>query len=68
MNASLKPAGGKTGILQEFYINTMATDDLVPCVARAPATMVLSVQDKRVLAFHEEGFRLPARHIKFEQR
>ena len=28
MNASLKPAGDKTGILQVFYINTMATDDL----------------------------------------
>ena len=34
----------------------MAADDLVPCVARTSAAMVMSMQYSRVPAFHEEKF------------
>ena len=34
----------------------MAADALAPCVAKSPAAMVLTMWDKRVLVFHEEGF------------
>ena len=44
----------------------MATDALAPCVTRPPAAMVLTILDKPVIAFHEEGFQLtePPKHVK----
>ena len=44
----------------EFYVNIRAPDILVSCVAMSSATTILTVQDKKVFAFHEEGFQLPA--------
>ena len=38
----------------------MTADSLAPCVTRPSAAMVLSVQDKCVLVFHEEGFQIHA--------
>ena len=46
----------KTG---ENLVNTIAADGLAPWVARPSAAMVLNMQDKQVLVFHEEGFQLP---------
>ena len=37
----------------------MAADALAPGVARPSATLVLIMQNKQVLASHEEGFQLP---------
>ena len=37
----------------------MAADALASYVARASVTMVLTVQDKLVPVYHEEGFQLP---------
>ena len=34
----------------------MTADDLAPWVARSSATMVLTLPDKQILVFHEEGF------------
>ena len=36
----------------------MAADALVPYVTRTPAAMVLTMQDKQVIAFYD-GFYLP---------
>ena len=37
----------------------MAADAPAPCIARSSADMVLiTMYDKQVLAFHEEGFQL----------
>ena len=41
-------------------VNTMTADALAPCIARASTTMVSTMEDKRVLVFHEEAFQLPA--------
>ena len=38
----------------------MATEAVAPRVARVSAAIVLSIQNKRVLVFQEELFRLPA--------
>ena len=44
-------------MIQENYINTMAADDLAPCVARTSAAMVLIIQyTKNVLEFHDGGW------------
>ena len=40
--------------------NTVAADDLAPGVPRLSVTMLLTMQDKGVLVFHEEGFQIPA--------
>ena len=37
----------------------MTADALAPRVARASAAMVLTMEDKQILVFHEEGFQLP---------
>ena len=38
----------------------MAADALEPSVAGASAIMVLTVQDREVPVFHEEGLQIPA--------
>ena len=43
----------------EKVFNTMAADDLAPCVARSSAAMVLTKQDKQVLIYHKDTFQLP---------
>ena len=37
----------------------MTADAMAPCVARASAVMMLTLQDKRTLVFNEEGFQMP---------
>ena len=37
--------GAETGIFWDDYINTMAADDLAPCVARSWAVMILTMLD-----------------------
>ena len=37
----------------------MAADALTPCVARPSTAMLLTMHDKQVLGFHEEGFQQP---------
>ena len=39
--------------------STLAADAPAPCIARWSATMVLAMQDKQTLVFHEEEFQLP---------
>ena len=51
-----QPFSGKAGI---FQIDASATDALAPRVVRSSATMVLTTQDKQVIAFNEEGFLWP---------
>ena len=41
-------------------INNMAADALVPCVERSLADILLTVDDKQFLVFHEEVFQQPA--------
>ena len=48
--------GAENGIFRYRYVNTMIADDLAPCVARSSATIVLTLQDERVLIFHEVKF------------
>ena len=48
----------KTGMFQDDFVNTMAADALVTCVARSSAAMVLNMEDKWVLVLYEEGFQL----------
>ena len=47
-------------------VNTIAADGLAPWVARPSAAMVLNMQDKQVLVFHEEGFQLPVSSLWWE--
>ena len=47
------------GIFRENYVDTMAADGLAPCVAKSSEPRELTVQDKRFLIFHEEGFQRP---------
>ena len=49
----------ETRILKENYVNTMVAGAVAPCIARSSATMILNMQDKRVLVFHVEGYQLP---------
>ena len=37
----------------------MTADALSPRIARASAAMVLSMEDKQILVFHEKWFQLP---------
>ena len=37
----------------------MAADVLAPCVARTSKNIVLIMQDKQVLIFHDAGFKAP---------
>ena len=46
-------------------IPSMAADAPAPCVTRASATIVLTMQDKRVLVFYKEKFQLPAPYQQF---
>ena len=52
------PCGGKTGVIQDNYVNIIATNDLVTNVTRSSVAMVLTTQDKPILVFHGEGFQL----------
>ena len=54
----VNPYRAATGIFREIWVNTMAADVLPPCVARTSATMVLTLQDTRILVFHEHGFQI----------
>ena len=38
----------------------MAADALAPRVMRTSAAILLTIQNKKVLGFHEEGFEVPA--------
>ena len=60
-------SGAETGIFQDHEVNTMAADALAPWVARTSATTVLTVQDKWLLALHEEGFQLPVPSCYWER-
>ena len=55
----INPFSAETGILQDKWVDTMAADALAPCVARASASMVLTMQDKQLLVFHKERFQRP---------
>ena len=52
---ALNPSGAETRI---WWVNIMADDDLAPYVARSSAAMILTMQVKQVLVFHEERFQL----------
>ena len=52
-------SGAETGLLQDNKVITVAADALAPCTVRTSANMVLTIQDKWIFAFHEEGFQLP---------
>ena len=42
----VKHSGAETGIFEKNLVNTMTADALAPCVARASAAMVLTMQKK----------------------
>ena len=52
--SDFNPSGARTGIFHGNWVNTMAADDLAPCVTRSSVTIVLIMQDKQVLVLHEE--------------
>ena len=56
---NVNPSATETYIFRKSAVNTMATDASAPCVARTWAAMVLTIQDKLVLSFHEEDFQPP---------
>ena len=37
----------------------MAADALALCVTMLSSTMILTMQDKLIIVFHKEGFKLP---------
>ena len=49
-----QPSSAEIGIFRDTYINTIAADASAPYVARPSATMILTLQDKPTLGFHEE--------------
>ena len=55
----LNSTGAETGLFCDNKVNIMAADALTPCIIRTSAAIVLTVQDKQNLVFHEEGFQLP---------
>ena len=55
-NKTLNPADAQNRLLCVNKVNTMATDTLPPYIARSSAAIVLTMWDKQVLVFHEEGF------------
>ena len=59
LNSSFKETVLKLDQLQENNSNTMDTDALALCVARLSGTKVLTIQNKCLFAFHEEGFQIP---------
>ena len=36
----VNPVGNDTGIIQQNWVNTMAADDLAPCVTRSSIAML----------------------------
>ena len=52
------PSAAETRIFQDNLVITMTADGPAPCVAGSSAAMLLTMQDKEVLVFHEEGFQL----------
>ena len=42
-----------------FWDNTSMVNAMTHCIATSPITMLLIMQDKRVIAFHKLGFQLP---------
>ena len=48
----------ETRIFQDNQVNTMADDALAPCVPKTSAVMVLALQIKQVIFFHEQRFQL----------
>ena len=48
----------ETGVIHDTCVNTMAADALA--TQEASAAVVLTVQDKGVLVFQEDGFQPPA--------
>ena len=55
----LNPSGAETRILWDSWVNVMATDALAPWISRSSPTMLLTMQDKRVLVFNKNFFQLP---------
>ena len=53
------PNPTETEIFRQKQPNTIAIDNVAPCVAMASAASVLPLQDEVVLVLIEEGFRLP---------
>ena len=47
-------------IILEEQDRDMAVDVLISCVTRSSTTVPLSMQDKRILVFHDEEFKLRA--------
>ena len=59
----INPSGAENWIYQKNQVNTMAVDDLAPCIARSSASMVLTMQEKLVLIFYGEGFPLTVKSL-----
>ena len=55
----LNLSGAETRIFQDELVKTFAAYALAPHVARPSTAMVLTMQHKQVLFFHEEIFQLP---------
>ena len=54
-------------ILGKNKVNTMAANGMAPCVARASATLVLTMWDKQVLIFISVDDRKCEYHFPFPQ-
>ena len=48
----------KTGIFRQILVIIVAADALAPCVARSTATMIMNIQDARIIVFHEKGSQI----------
>ena len=53
---SLSPSGAETSIIQANWIITKAADALAPCVTKASAAMILTMNDKQILVFSKKCF------------
>ena len=56
----VNPSGAAMLIFQHNLVSTVAPDALAPGVTKSPATLVLTLQNKLVLVFHDEVFQLPS--------
>ena len=49
----------QTGTNRDNCINTIIVDDLAPCIAKVSTIMILIMMFKRVLVFHDDGYKPP---------
>ena len=49
----------QTGTNRDNCINTITVDDLAPWIAKVSTIMILIMMFKRVLVFHDEGYKPP---------